>query len=389
MISKKKIAILGSTGSIGKTVLKIISNDIKSFQILLLTANKNYKELLRQTEKFNVKNVIIVDKESYLKFKKYNKNPNLNIYNDFQKLNKILKKKVDYTMSAIVGIDGLIPTIKIIKFTNNIAIANKESIICGWNLIKNQIKKFKTHLIPVDSEHFSIWYALRNKDNANISKVFLTASGGPLLNFSKKKIKKIKIKEVLNHPNWKMGNKISIDSSTMMNKVFEIIEAKNIFEISLKKLSILIHPKSYIHAIIKFDDGMTKIIAHDTTMEIPIFNSLYESNDKKFLSKKIDLKKLNNLNLTKVNLKKFPLVKLLKYIPEKISLFDTVIVSANDELVRLYLNGKINYNDITIELLKIVNHKEFTKFKKKIPNRILDIINLDRYVRLKINSKGV
>ena len=155
---KKKIAILGSTGSIGKTVLKIISNDIKSFQILLLTANKNYKELLRQTEKFNVKNVIIVDKESYLKFKKYNKNPNLNIYNDFQKLNKILKKKVDYTMSAIVGIDGLIPTIKIIKFTNNIAIANKESIICGWNLIKNQIKKFKTHLIPVDSEHFSIWY---------------------------------------------------------------------------------------------------------------------------------------------------------------------------------------------------------------------------------------
>ena len=389
MISKKKIAILGSTGSIGKTVLKIISKDIKSFQIILLTANKNYKVLLKQTEKFTVKNVIIVDKKSYLKFKKHNKNPNLNIYNDFKNLNKILKKKVDYTMSSIVGIDGLMPTIKIIKFSKNIAIANKESIICGWNLIQNQIKKFNTRLIPVDSEHFSIWYALRNKDKTNVSKVFLTASGGPLLNFTKRKIKKIKIKEVLKHPNWKMGSKISIDSSTMMNKVFEIIEAKNIFAISLKKLSILIHPKSYIHAIIRFDDGMTKIIAHDTTMEIPIFNSLYENDKKKFLSKNIDLKKLNNLNLTKVNLKKFPLVKLLKYIPEKISLFDTVIVSANDELVRLYLNGKINYNEITKKLIKIVNLKEFTKLKNKIPIKISDIINLDRYVRLKINSKGV
>ena len=229
MNTKKRIAILGSTGSIGKTVLKIIGKDIKSFQILLLTANKNYKELIKQTEKFSVKNVIIVDEESYLKFRKYNKNPNLNIYNDFKNLNKIFKKKLDYTMSSIVGIDGLMPTIKIIKYTRNIAIANKESIICGWNLIQNQIRKFNTRLIPVDSEHFSIWYSLKNKDKKNISKVFLTASGGPLLNFTKKKIKKIKIKEVLNHPNWKMGNKISIDSSTMMNKVFEIIEAKKYF----------------------------------------------------------------------------------------------------------------------------------------------------------------
>ncbi len=389
MNSKKKIAILGSTGAIGKTVLKILKKDMKNFQILLLTANKNYKELLRQTKTFNVKNVIVADKNSYKKFIKYNKNPNLNIYNNFENLNKIFKKKADYVMSSIVGIDGLPPTIKIIKFTNNIAIANKESIICGWNLIQNQIKKFKTRLIPVDSEHFSIWYTLKNKDNLNINKIFLTASGGPLLNFTIKKIKKIKIREVLNHPNWKMGNKITIDSSTMMNKVFEIIEAKNIFKISLKKLSILIHPKSYIHAIIKFDDGMTKIIAHDTTMEIPIFNSLYEKDKKKFPSKNIDIKKLNNLNLTRVNLKKFPLVKILKHIPEKISLFETVLVSANDELVRMYLKGKINYNDITKKLLKIVKLKEFTKLKKKIPNKILDIINLDRYVRLKINTKGV
>ena len=389
MNTKKKIAILGSTGSIGKTVLKIISRDVKNFDIILLTANKNYMELLKQTKKFNVQNVIITDKISFNKFKKYNKNLNLKIYNNFKIFNKIFKKKIDYTMSSIVGINGLDPTIKIIKYTRNIAIANKEAIICGWNLIQREIKKFNTHLIPVDSEHFSIWYALKNSDYRNINKVFLTASGGPLLNFSNKEIKKIKIRQVLNHPNWNMGHKISIDSSTMMNKVFEIIEAKNIFQISLKKLSILIHPKSYIHAILKFNDGMIKIIAHDTTMEIPIFNSIYENCKKNFSSKNIDIKKLNNLNLKKINIKQFPAVKLLKYLPEKISLYDTAIVSANDELVRMYLNRKINYNDISKKLLKILNLKEFLKLKKKVPHKVSDISNLDRYVRLKINAKGV
>ena len=389
MNTKKKIAILGSTGSIGKTVLKIISRDVKNFDIMLLTANKNYMELLKQTKKFNVQNVIITDKISYNKFKKYNKNLKLKIYDNFKILNKIFKKKIDYTMSSIVGINGLDPTIKIIKYTKNIAIANKESIICGWNLIQREVKKFNTHLIPVDSEHFSIWYALKNSDYRNINKVFLTASGGPLLNFSNKEIKKIKIRQVLNHPNWNMGHKISIDSSTMMNKVFEIIEAKNIFQISLKKLSILIHPKSYIHAILKFNDGMIKIIAHDTTMEIPIFNSIYENCKKNFSTKNVDIKKLNNLNLKKVNIKQFPAVKLLKHLPEKISLYDTAIVSANDELVRMYLNRKINYNDISKKLLKILNLKEFLKLKKKVPHKVSDISNLDRYVRLKINAKGV
>ena len=139
----------------------------------------------------------------------------------------------------------------------------------------------------------------------------MTASGGPLLNFSNKEIKKIKIRQVLNHPNWNMGHKISIDSSTMMNKVFEIIEAKNIFQISLKKLSILIHPKSYIHAILKFNDGMIKIIAHDTTMEIPIFNSIYENCKKNFSSKNIDIKKLNNLNSVGPSLISVPFLKTL------------------------------------------------------------------------------
>ncbi len=386
---KKKIAILGSTGSIGECLLKIVDKDKKKFDIVLLTANKNYKKLFYQTQKFNVRNVIIKDFVSYKKFKKINKIKNLNIYNDFNNLNKIFKKKIDYTMSSITGIDGLEPTFNIIKFTKTIAIANKESIICAWNLIKKQLNKYKTKFIPVDSEHFSIWYALKDININEISKIYLTASGGPLLNISKKKIKNVKIKEVLKHPNWRMGKKITVDSSTMMNKVFEIIEAKNIFNIDLKKLSILIHPKSYLHALIVFNNGMIKLIAHDTTMEIPIFNSLYVNKANFFRKTNLNIKNLNNLNLSQVDINKFNSIKLLKLIPKKISLFETVLVSANDHLVRSYLKKQINYQNLIDKLDKILKLKEFVNLKKVSPKKITDIINLDEYVRLKINSKSV
>ena len=169
---KKKIAILGSTGSIGKTLLKIIEKDQKNFEIVLLSANKNYKELLKQTERFNVKNIIINNDKSYKKFKIYNKSKKIKIYNNFNFFDKIFKNKIDYVMSSIIGLDGLKPTIEIIKFTKSIAIANKEAIICGWNIINKKLKRYNTNFIPVDSEHFSIWYALRNKKNININKIY-------------------------------------------------------------------------------------------------------------------------------------------------------------------------------------------------------------------------
>ena len=385
---KKKIAILGSTGSIGKSLLKIVDNN-SDFEVVLLSANKNYKELIKQTKRFKVKNIIISNNLSLKKFKKINKNKNIKIFQNYENLNEIFKSKIDYTMSAITGINGLNPTIKIIKHTKKIAIANKESIICGWNLIKRNLKKYKTKFIPVDSEHFSIWYALQNLKNRNIDKIFLTASGGPLLNYSDSKIKNVKLKDVLKHPNWKMGKKISIDSSTMINKVFEIIEAKNIFEIKYEKLNIVVHPQSYIHAIVQFNNGMMKIVAHETTMEIPIFNSLYDNGIYFKNSKNFQIEKLNNLNFEKINIKKFPSLKILKYLPQKISLFETVIVSANDTLVNLYLNGKIKYNDIIYKLLKIISLNEFVKLKKISPKSVSEIINLDKYVRLKITSKSV
>ena len=290
-------------------------------------------------------------------------------------------------MNSIVGLDGLYPTINIIKYTRKIAIANKESIICGWNLINKELKKNKTEFIPVDSEHFSIWFGIKNNSSKNIEKIYITASGGPLYKIPLNKFNKLKTNQILNHPNWSMGKKISTDSATMINKVYEVIEAKNIFNIPYDKIEILIHPKSYIHSLIKFSNGLIKIIAHDTTMKIPIFNTINNDNDKKLNSKIVNFEILNNLNFNKVDLNRYPMVKLMKHLSSKSSLFETVIVSANDKLVDLFLNNKIKFTDIQKELFKIINLKEFQKFKKKSPNKINEIKKLNDYVHLKILKK--
>ena len=384
-MSKKKIAILGSTGSIGKTLINIIKKDKKNFEIVLLSADENYKELLKQAKYFKVKNLIITNQESFVKIKKDKYIKKIRIFNNFNSFKKIFKKKINYTMSSIIGIQGLKPTIDIIKFSKKIAIANKESIICGWDLIEKNLKKHKTEFIPVDSEHFSIWYALRSIDKKLIDKIYITASGGPFLNLPLKKLKKANIKQAINHPNWRMGKKISIDSATMMNKVFEIIEAKKIFNISYKKISILVHPKSYVHAIIKFKNGLTKLVVHDTNMKIPIANSLYSSS--RFInSKKLDFKILNNMNFKEIDQSRFPVTKILNILPEKSSLFENVLVSSNDKLVEFFLNKKIKFTDIQKILFKLINLKEFKKLKSKKPKKVKEIIDLHKIVNTKINK---
>ena len=384
---KKKIALLGSTGSIGKSFLNILKKDANNCEILLLSVNSNIKELLKQLKIFTVKNIIVTNKKSYLEIKKKLKNKKINIYNNYDLLNKIFKKqKADYILNAISGLEGLNPTLKTIKFTKNIAIANKESIICGWTLIQKELKKFKVKFIPVDSEHFSIWSLIDNAKNTDVEKVFITASGGPFNRFPLNKFNEITIKKALKHPNWKMGKKISIDSATLMNKVFEIIEAKKIFNYKYSQLKILIHPNSYVHAIVKFNNGLIKMLMHDTNMRIPIFNSFYRNYEKKISTKNVDFDILNNLNFSNVDLIKFPVVNILKKMPNKDSLFETVLVSANDKLVDLFLNKKITFNQISTLLFKIIKMKEFSKFKKLKAKNIDEIIKLNDYVSLKIEN---
>ena len=382
----KKIAILGSTGSIGKQTIDIIRKNKKNFKILLLTANKNHNLLAKQIKEFKVKNVIVSDKKSYSILKK--KFKNINVVNDLNSIDKIISSKLDYTMSSISGFDGLKPTLKIIKKTKIIAIANKESIICGWNLIKKQIDRYKTKFIPVDSEHYSIWSVIKDINPKKIEEIVITASGGPFLNLKNQKIKKTP-KLATNHPNWKMGKKISTDSATLMNKVFEVIEAKKIFNVSLNKFRILIHPKSYIHSIVKFNNGLIKIVAHDTDMKIPIFNSIYLNSQNKYNSKKININLLNNLNLSKVKSSKYPLINILKLVPSKDTLFETLLVSINDHLVSLFLQNKISFEDITVKLNQLINHKVFLKYRRKKVNNLTQIEKLNEFVRLKTKTLSV
>ena len=382
---RKKIAILGSTGSIGKTLIKIIKEKKNDFNIVLLAADKNYKEILKQAKYFDVPNIIITNEKSFNKLKK-EKLGKINIFNNYNFFNIIFKKKIDYVMSSISGIYGLEPTVKIIKYTNKIAIANKEAIICGWHLIKKELKRYKTTFVPVDSEHFSIFYALQGNKISNIDRIYLTASGGPLNNVAKKKFKNITISEAIKHPNWKMGKKISIDSATMMNKVFEIIEAKKIFELNYNQLDILVHPKSYAHAIIKFKDGMIKIIVHDTNMKIPIFNSLNDTLNKNIKTDQLNLKKLNFLNLKKVDLNKFPSINIIKKLQDKESLLETIIVIANDELVNLFLLKKLHFTDINLILQRLIRMREIMNLSKKKPGNIKSLISLKGLIRKKINK---
>ena len=386
---KKKIVILGSTSSIGKSLLNIIKKDRKNFQIQLLTANTNYKDLINQAEKFNVKNIIITDPNIFKKTKIICKNKKINIFQDFESLKKILPKKVDYVMCAISGIGGLLPTYKIINRTKLIAIANKEAIVCGWPLIKRELKKNKTKFIPVDSEHFSIFSLLNHSNRNEVKKIYITASGGPFINLPKSKFKKIKLNEALKHPNWRMGKKISIDSATLMNKVFEVIEAKNIFDIGYDKISILTHPKSYVHTIIEFKNGLSKFLIHKPDMTIPIHNSIYFEGRKNIKTSPLDFKILNNLNLKNVGKNKFPLIELLDKLPKYSSLFETVLITVNDYLVYKFLDRKINFQELIKLIKKISNLKEFQKFKNIKPRNIKQIYNLSDYVRLKLNTLGI
>ena len=384
---KKKIGILGSTGSIGENTVKIIQNNRKDFDVKFLSTNKNVKKLLKQSSILKPKSVIIFDKKEFIKNKKKFTNKKIKVFNTFDQLKKnLLKKKVDYIMCSITGLAGLDSTINCIDKTKNIAIANKESIICAWNLIERKLMNNKTKFIPVDSEHFSIWSLLKNESINNVERVIITASGGPFLNYKLNKLKNVKSKDAIKHPNWRMGKKISIDSATLMNKVFEVIEAQRIFKIDINKFDILIHPKSYIHSIIKFINGQIKILAHDTDMKIPIFNSIYQGEIKKIMTKKININLLNNMKLMKADNKRFPSINLLKKFNNNNTLFETVLISANDELVELYLNNKIKFFDINKILIKILNNKNYRKLNKKKPKNISDIINLSKEVRLKTRN---
>tara|TARA_B100000925_G_scaffold232983_1_gene181540 strand:- start:1982 stop:3157 length:1176 start_codon:yes stop_codon:yes gene_type:complete len=371
---KKKILILGSTGSIGKSSLNIVRNYKSKLKIIALSTNKNVELIIKQSNEFKVKNLIINDFESYKKILNYGLNKKIRIFNnisDFLKINKII---FDVTIIGISGFDGLNPTLKVIPYSKNLSSANKESIICGWKFIYKKLKKYKTNFIPLDSEHFSIWSLIRNTNSKMISKIYLTASGGPFLNKPKSKMRNAKVCDVIKHPNWNMGHKISVDSATLMNKLFELIEASKIFNLPINKFDIIIHPKSYVHALVNFKNGLSKILIHDTQMEIPIFNSIFDKTLENYKKNKaINFQNLNGKNFIKPSYSIFPLLNVIKEYKKNDSFYEIILVTVNDYFVREFLNGNINFQKMQIKLLKKLKDPYLSKFYNKYPKKINDI----------------
>ncbi len=379
----KKIAILGSTGSIGTSTLNIIKADKKSFDVILLTANNNYKKLVKQAKIFKAKNVLIKNKKFHYEVKKLLKNKNTKVFSGDTPLDKIIKSKIDYTVSSIVGLAGLQPTIDAIKLSKTVAIANKETIICGWDILKKYIKKFKTKVLPVDSEHFSIMELTKNLKNNEVEEIIITASGGPFLNSPLHILKNAKPREAVKHPKWKMGKKISVDSANLINKVFEVIEAYKLFNFDKNKYKVIIHPQSYVHSIIRFKNGLTKMILYNPDMKIPISNILYENKNTYLNNKKIDSKNLNKISFQKVDAKKFPSIHLIKKCLNMGPSTPIIVNASNEVLVKLFLEEKIKFLDIVNTINKIFKDKEFKKYAKTKPNSIENIINVDSWSRLK------
>ena len=383
---KKKIAILGSTGSIGKSTLDVLNKDIKNFDVVLLYANNNYLKLIQQAKKFKPRNVYINNKIFYLKVKNALKNTRTKVFTGNIPVDKIISKKIDYTMSCIVGLAGLQPTIEAAKISKTIAIANKEAIICGWSILSKVIKKYKTKLQPVDSEHFAIMELTKSHEDDEIEEIIITASGGPFLNLAKNKFKNIKPSQAINHPNWSMGKKISIDSANLMNKVFEVIEACRIFKFDKHKYRVVIHPQSYVHSIIRFKSGLIKMILYDTDMKIPISNTLYGTKNIYLNNKKINTDLLSKISFSEVDIKKFPSIKLIEKCLN-LGLATSIIVNASNEiLVNLFLEGKIGFLDIVASINKILKDKEFKKYAKRKPNTVIEIKIIDKWARAKISD---
>ena len=290
-------------------------------------------------------------------------------------------------MSAISGIEGLKPTIEFIKKSKKILIANKEAIICGWDLIKKESQINKTKIVPIDSEHFSIMQLFSNYKIEQIKRIYLTASGGPFLNKSISQLKKIKPYQALKHPKWKMGKEISVNSSTLMNKMLELVEAQKLFNIPNNKLSIIIHPESLVHAIIELNNGLIKFIYHETSMTIPIANAIFDNkiHIEDFENSK-SKDKIRNLTFRKVDSKIFPMSKLKDKINEYYST-PIIINAANEVLVDQFLRKKIPFLSMYKLVLIVLKDRNYKKYAIKKPRNINQIFEISEWTKKVLTKK--
>ena len=344
----KNIAILGSTGSIGSQTLEVISENKNKFKIVLLSANRNYKLLIEQAIKYKPETIIFGDINYKRDLEKGLKNEKINIYYGEKALNNFTEFcNPSLVLTALVGKSGLIPTINAIKNNIDIALANKETLVVAGEIIMKLCEKHNVNIYPVDSEHSAIYQCLVGEKHETIEKIILTASGGPFRNKKLNDLKKITKEEALNHPNWNMGDKITIDSSTLMNKGLEVIEAKFLFNVTIDRIDVVIHPQSIIHSMVEFNDGSIKAQLGEPDMKLPIQYALGFSERIKNNYKRFNFSKNNRLTFEEPCIKTFKNLHLAFEAGKQGGNMPCILNASNEIAVDAFLKEKIAYLDMT------------------------------------------
>ena len=303
---KRAIAILGSTGSIGTQTLQVVEEHPECFEVYALTAKSRVDELIEQARKFNPEAVVIADETKYEKLKEALADLPIKVYAGYEAICEIVQSEpIDVVVTAMVGFSGLRPTIEAIKAGKAIALANKETMVVAGELITRLANEYKVPIMPVDSEHSAIFQCLAGEEHNRIEKLILTASGGPFRTFTAEQLEKVTKEQALKHPNWSMGAKITIDSATMMNKGFEVMEAKWLFGIEAKDIEVVVHPQSVIHSMVQFTDGAVKAQLGTPDMRLPIMYALSYPSRLKSSFERLDFGKLGELTFEKPNLELF------------------------------------------------------------------------------------
>ncbi|MDP3581519.1 MAG: 1-deoxy-D-xylulose-5-phosphate reductoisomerase [Ignavibacteria bacterium] len=342
----KKLLVLGSTGSIGKSTLDLARTFKDQFEIVGLSTNCSIDDLEKQILEFNPKAVVVKDEVKAALLKERVANSCEVLCGDEGLLEITKRDNYDILVTALVGFAGLAPTIEAIKLKKRIALANKETLVVAGELIIKLCEEHGAELIPVDSEHSAIFQCMVGEQKKYVNKIILTASGGPFLNKNKEELPAVTIEEALNHPNWKMGNKITIDSATMMNKGLEVIEAFWLFHLPKEKIEIIIHPQSIIHSIVEFADGSLKAQLSTPDMKLPILYALTYPERMGYDVVHTDLKKIANLTFFEPDFDKFVCLKIAYEAIEEGGTAPCILNAANEIAVDSFLKGKIKFTQI-------------------------------------------
>jgi 1-deoxy-D-xylulose-5-phosphate reductoisomerase len=343
----KHISILGSTGSIGTQTLDVIRKFPGNFKVVALSGHKNVNLLIEQIREFKPDLVHVSDKNNLEDLQNAIKTSSTKLICGEKDLVKIATHpKADIVLSAIVGFAGLIPTVEAIKAGKDIALANKETLVVAGDMVMDLARKHNVNIIPVDSEHSAIFQCMQGEDFDMVRRIILTASGGPFRNLSLSKLQKVTVKDALNHPNWNMGDKITIDSATMMNKGLEVIEAYHLFKIPPFKIEVIVHPESIVHSFVEFKDRSIKAQLGLPDMRVPIQYALTYPNRAKNGFEEFDFTKYPTLNFEQPDSKRFPALDIAFEAIRRGGNTPCIINAANEVAVNAFLNKRINFMQI-------------------------------------------